>query len=472
MDQGVDGASVEQPGIGRGFSSSANKDPLLAPINHKPQAFLPLPLPLPLPTSILCPECGSSKLWRDGRRLTDRGFVQRWLCRKCGYRFSPRDREAPSSSKKGEEEKPLAKTPELFLGSLDPLESIGKEASIQSLGKELNSSGIDSKDRQVCVPEGGSKNLAAPIASEKQGAGATIKHDKTEIEGKILQFLWWMKKNGYKESTIAVRGPRLRRLVKLGANLLDPETVKEVIARQENWSESRKEAMVYAYDLFAKWMGIKWERPIYKPARKLPFIPLEREIDDLIAGCNKYIGTFLQIAKETGARAGEIFNLKWTDLDLESRTLRITAEKGSDPRIFKISNRLAGMLHAIPSDSGRVFNHYKTIGNLRRTFDRYRKRAAHKLGNPRLLRITFHTLRHWKATMEYAKTKDILYVMQLLGHRSIKNTLVYTQLIKNAKEDEYVCKVARTPAEIQEFIELGFEYVCQKEDLAFFRKRK
>jgi hypothetical protein len=32
--------------------------------------------------------------------------------------------------------------------------------------------------------------------------------------------------------------------------------------------------------------------------------------------------------------------------------------------------------------------------------------------------------------MEYAKTKDILDVMQLLGHRNIKNTLVYTQLSK------------------------------------------
>ncbi|MEM2351985.1 MAG: hypothetical protein QXT26_06220 [Thermoproteota archaeon] len=50
--------------------------------------------------------------------------------------------------------------------------------------------------------------------------------------------------------------------------------------------------MVYTYDLWAKWVGIKWERPFYKPPRKLPFIPLKREIDDLIASCNKYIATF------------------------------------------------------------------------------------------------------------------------------------------------------------------------------------
>jgi len=74
--------------------------------------------------------------------------------------------------------------------------------------------------------------------------------------------------------------------------------------------------------------------------------------------------------------------------------------------------------------------------------------------------------------MEYAKTKDILHVMKLLGHKSIKNTLIYTQLIEGIRDDEYVCKVARTPEEISSLIEAGFEYVCEHEGLKFFRKRK
>jgi len=35
-----------------------------------------------------------------------------------------------------------------------------------------------------------------------------------------------------------------------------------------------------------------------------------------------------------------------------------------------------------------------------------------KLKNPRLQRITFHTFRHFKATVEYDKPKDILHVME------------------------------------------------------------
>ncbi len=75
--------------------------------------------------------------------------------------------------------------------------------------------------------------------------------------------------------------------------------------------------------------------------------------------------------------------------------------------------------------------------------------------------------------MEYHRTEDVLYVKQLLGHRNIKNTLLYTQLVKFLEEDyDFVCKVAKSPNEVQELIENGFEYICDMEDLKFFRKRK
>lgn len=74
--------------------------------------------------------------------------------------------------------------------------------------------------------------------------------------------------------------------------------------------------------------------------------------------------------------------------------------------------------------------------------------------------------------MEYAKTKDILHVMNILGHKRIQNTLIYTQLI-TFENDEYVSKVARNAEEACEFIEAGLEYVCTTpEKLMIFKKRK
>jgi integrase len=108
---------------------------------------------------------------------------------------------------------------------------------------------------------------------------------------------------------------------------------------------------------------------------------------------------------------------------------------------------------------------------IRKCFQRQRKATTQKLQNPRIMQISFHTLRHFKATMEYHKTRDILHVMQILGHRSITNTLKYTQLI-NFKDDEFTAKVAHTEQELCQLLEAGYEYVCDYNQDKILRKHK
>jgi integrase len=105
-----------------------------------------------------------------------------------------------------------------------------------------------------------------------------------------------------------------------------------------------------------------------------------------------------------------------------------------------------------------VFGNY-TLCGFSCSFQHQRKRIALKLQNPRTNQITFHTFRHWKATIEYHRTKDVLYVMKLLDHKNIKNTLIYTQLIPFAEDDQLVCKVATNPRGACELTEKGFTYV-------------
>ena len=129
---------------------------------------------------------------------------------------------------------------------------------------------------------------------------------------------------------------------------------------------------------------------------------------------------------------------------------------------------MTGMFNNVPKAWKLVFRNpeideIKTLSWMRRSFQRQRKRMAVKLQNPRIEQISFRTLRHFKATMEYHRTKDILHVMRILGHRNIKNTLRYTQLIDFETED-YVCKVAKTISEASSLIENGFEYVTGFQD--------
>jgi len=258
--------------------------------------------------------------------------------------------------------------------------------------------------------------------------------------------------------------------VKRGANLYDPESVKDVIAGQK-WSQGRKSNAVDAYTSFLQMHRMKWNPPRYQRVRKLPFIPTETEIDQLVAGCGRKTATLLQLLKETGMRIGEAWKLEWTDIDTVSNSIRVTPEKGSNPRIFKISTKLLNMLHSIQNPKSLKVFGCRWLKSQERLFIKERKKTAEKLQNPRILRITFHTFRHWKATMEYAKTKDILHVMQMLGHKNINNTLVYTQLI-DFKNDEYTSKVAKTVEETCQLIEAGFEYVCDLDGSKIFRKRK
>lgn len=73
--------------------------------------------------------------------------------------------------------------------------------------------------------------------------------------------------------------------------------------------------------------------------------------------------------------------------------------------------------------------------------------------------------------MEYHKTKDILHVKQLLGHRSINSTMIYTHLI-NWERDDYHVRVAKTLDDACKLAEAGFEYFTEIDNSQIFRKRK
>jgi integrase len=106
-----------------------------------------------------------------------------------------------------------------------------------------------------------------------------------------------------------------------------------------------------------------------------------------------------------------------------------------------------------------------------------RKRIARKLDNPRLVKVTFTSIRHWKATMEYHHTQDILHVKQLLGHKRIGSTMVYIDIERalygDHEDDDFISRCTRSDKGARALIDVGFEYVCTTpNDTMLFRKRK
>ena len=78
------------------------------------------------------------------------------------------------------------------------------------------------------------------------------------------------------------------------SDLLNPESVKRYLGTAE-LTEGRKEALTVRLARFYRFKGIKWTPPRYRRVDKLPFIPLESEVEQLISGMGKKAACFLQL---------------------------------------------------------------------------------------------------------------------------------------------------------------------------------
>jgi integrase len=373
---------------------------------------------------VRCPECGSNRFCKDGIRYVEHRQVQRFLCKSCGLRFSV------GNSYKG-----------------SPTKS----------------------HRQVCELLQESKNLTEVARQEAAQREGTLQ--TAQAKGTLVEFAWWLRKEGYGSSKN--RFSMVKRLADLGANLEDPESVKSLLAKGQGWTDSYKMLLTYAYESYLRMEGRDWQRPVYRQIKTIPFIPTEDELDQLISGSGKKLGIFLQGLKDTGADPGELAKLKWKDINTQTGTVSITPVKGHKPRMLKVSEQFLRRTQTIPRKSEYVFNYVST----RSAFQKARKYLSKKLSNPRLLAISFTTFRHWKGTMEYHRTHDIIHVKELLGHMRIDSTMIYINLetaVFTSKNDQFYASVATNPEQAVKLIEAGFDYVTGEYDDGgkLFRKRK
>jgi len=131
----------------------------------------------------------------------------------------------------------------------------------------------------------------------------------------IVAYAFWMKKEGYSETTIE-RYVRLLKALAKRVDLLNPESVKEALTRTD-WSEATKEMACGACAIFSKQHRLAFVPSRYRRVDKLPFIPLGSEVELLIAAMRLRTSTFLSLLKDTGARSLEVWTLKWGDMDFQ-----------------------------------------------------------------------------------------------------------------------------------------------------------
>ena len=367
--------------------------------------------------SIECPKCHNKKNWKNGKRKTDFGSIQRYKCtnKECNSRFSQNT----------------------YMGYL-PTES-----------------------HQLCA-----------ILQEAKKLDTTTENKTVvgENKGKLVEFAWKLKKRNICEQTIQQRFFYLNKLLEKGADLGNPDTVETILAT-EKLTSAQKYSYVSAYKSYTKVFKIAWDAIKVKYQPKEPFMPTHEEIEALINGSSKKTATFLQVAKATGARRGEICKLKWTDVNTENKTISINeAEKGSRNRTLKVTDKTIAMIQNMPKNySPCVFN--PNPDAIKRNFQVARDRIARVQQNPRIKQIHLHTFRHFFASNLLEKTHTLKTVQDALGHKSIINTERYTKTVV-FKEEEYYTAIAKTVDDARKLLEDNWTYILEIDGIKIFRKPK
>lgn len=141
----------------------------------------------------------------------------------------------------------------------------------------------------------------------------------------------------------------------------------------------------------------------------------------------------LKLYMFTAARANEGLAVRLRDLDKHDKTVYIKGLKGSNDRevplppwYFRELMSYAKVVCKSPED--RIFPF--TYWILYQTWNEHRPCDK-----------TIHSLRHTLAIKVYEGTRDIKLVQTLLGHRTIKNTMVYLDYIYSRDEMKRILKV-------------------------------
>lgn len=171
-----------------------------------------------------------------------------------------------------------------------------------------------------------------------------------------------------------------------------------------------------------------------KKSKKLPVVLTKDEVLKIISCISNHKHkTMISLAYSAGLRVGEIITLRVKDIAPDELLITIRNAKGNKDRVTLFSDKLIEDVYIYLKD--KQANEYAFIsaqgGHLaRESLQKVFRRAKEKAGIKK--NATFHSLRHSFATHLLENGTDIRYVQELLGHKDIRTTQIYTKLTNPA----------------------------------------
>ncbi len=194
---------------------------------------------------------------------------------------------------------------------------------------------------------------------------------------------------------------------------------------------------------------IKTDPTVYLTVPKIPVnlpdVLNKQEVDKLLNSVNDSDDlsvrnrAMLELLYATGLRVSELINLKFSDININEKFIRIMG-KGKKERLIPFGETAKQYIKRYlkirkDKNTETVFLTRLGKGISRVEFWRQLKNAAVKAGL--VQKVKPHTLRHSFATHLLAAGADIRFVQEMLGHSSISTTQIYTHVSKEYLKEQH-----------------------------------
>jgi len=175
----------------------------------------------------------------------------------------------------------------------------------------------------------------------------------------------------------------------------------------------------------------RWDIRYSKRARSLPIFLSQQEISKLFSVItNKKHKLMVQLLYGAGLRVSELVHLQLKDLEIDQGYGWVRGGKGNKDRQFILPQSIIEVLLTHLDEQnisqGYIFRGYKdrplSVRSIQVIIDNARKKANIKKN------VHPHTLRHSFATHLIQNGYDLPTVQYLLGHESVKTTMVYVHM--------------------------------------------
>ena len=145
----------------------------------------------------------------------------------------------------------------------------------------------------------------------------------------------------------------------------------------------------------------------------------------------------MELAVETAMRAGEMLRVRWRDVHLNERFVKLYDTKNDEDRDVPLSSRALALFDALKPDTmdetARIFPAYRKSDCYQKAWQKLKDRArslANEQGDWRpgfLHDLHFHDFRHEATSRIAKKVPNVIELAAITGHKTLKSLMGYYQ---------------------------------------------